>query len=397
MKEFKSHLLVLDKLGLPDNHRQEAGAILEKHQNSPLELELINKIFTSEVSQTYLEPGHFSKTYLQKQLLTHDLVNDISRLITLLYPKKHLNNPSRYLGDQTDYLGMAINAIEKRGFWQHPNLVQPDVITSIIERLRSVPFYMRNSLRKVQGYQHTTAEEISQATAWVNDQQDILSIPEVQQLVMDPLLFNISSHYLDTEPIHVQTNCWWSTPAKPSRHSMSANAQLFNQDTEFVKFLKVFIYLNDVTEENGAHVYVEGSHRDNRMKMDPNYKMADRVDDDVIKAEYGPDKIIPMTGRAGTVVVEDTSGFHKGMPVIKGHRLLLQIEYANCLYFNSTEAFSDKNLGPDFQKFLADHARFSLKYDDERYRSDMMAMRRRRFVKNLRGYGKSVLKNLLGK
>ena len=33
-------------------------------------------------------------------------------------------------------------------------------------------------------------------------------------------------------------------------------------------------------------------------------------------------------GKKGTLVIEDTRGYHRGLPVIDGERIMLQLEYA---------------------------------------------------------------------
>jgi hypothetical protein len=43
---------------------------------------------------------------------------------------------------------------------------------------------------------------------------------------------------------------------------------------------------------------------------------------------YGRDKEIIVRGPVGTVLVEDTSGFHRGSILEREHRLLLQIEFS---------------------------------------------------------------------
>jgi hypothetical protein len=52
-----------------------------------------------------------------------------------------------------------------------------------------------------------------------------------------------------------------------------------------------------------------------------------RYDDEVISQEFSS-KTISMTGPAGTSFLEDTFGLHKGKPVEKGNRLVLQVEYS---------------------------------------------------------------------
>ena len=39
---------------------------------------------------------------------------------------------------------------------------------------------------------------------------------------------------------------------------------------------------------------------------------------------YRPDDEVVFTGPKGTVIIEDTLGFHKGIPAISGHRFIFE-------------------------------------------------------------------------
>ncbi len=386
-------------IGLPGHKIEDLKSILNHYQDRDEHLKRIIDILEAEASSSYLEKNHFNQTYKFKQLFDFSFSEDVSKILAMIYPQQTFEGSSAFFGniDQKDAVDSAVDQIEKEGFWIVPEKLKADIVDNIIHRLADVRFFMRGRLKRLSGYHASRAEQIPSNTAWVSDQQDILTIPEVQDLSMDPFILNIVANYFGSTPIHVQTNCWWSTNFEKTKHALSANAQLFHQDKEFIKFLKVFIYLNDVNEENGAHVYVRGSHRDNKFQSDPGYKISSRINDSDILDKYGKDNVLSMIGEKGTVILEDTSGFHKGMPVQRGHRLLLQIEYTNCLYFNPVNAFSKNELGEKYIDFLEDHPRFSLNYDDAKYLTDVKAERSERLKRNIKGLIKSKLSRFLKK
>ena len=39
-----------------------------------------------------------------------------------------------------------------------------------------------------------------------------------------------------------------------------------------------------------------------------------------------------MEGRRGMILLEDTRGLHKGLPLVRDHRLMLQFEYAQSMF-----------------------------------------------------------------
>ena len=115
---------------------------------------------------------------------------------------------------------------------------------------------------------------------------------------------------------------WWTFKSNNSIGSSEA-AQLYHYDLDHIKWLKVFIYLTDVGNEDGPHVYIPKSH----ISGNKNYKLLERGysrvnDDEMSKFQ----KIEPkrVTGPAGSIIIGDTKCFHKGSPVISNPRLVLQ-------------------------------------------------------------------------
>ena len=60
---------------------------------------------------------------------------------------------------------------------------------------------------------------------------------------------------------------------------------------------------------------------------DSRYEVSSRVEDSVIQTLY-PGKEKYMEGLAGTILLEDTRGFHAGTPLQQGYRQLVQWEFA---------------------------------------------------------------------
>jgi ectoine hydroxylase-related dioxygenase (phytanoyl-CoA dioxygenase family) len=121
---------------------------------------------------------------------------------------------------------------------------------------------------------------------------------------------------------------WWSLAVPSSVQERSSAAQLYHFDLDRLSFLKFFIYLSDVDVTNGPHCYIAGSHR--------GFKSVEllrdgRFSDDEIKRHY-PNEEVRITGKRGTIFVADTKGFHRGLPLESGERLIFQIEFCNSLF-----------------------------------------------------------------
>ena len=90
----------------------------------------------------------------------------------------------------------------------------------------------------------------------------------------------------------------------------------------------VFIYLDDVSVDNGPHCFVPGSHRNRG-----NHLLRDgRFSDEEIKLYYGSDAIKTITGEAGTIFIANTHALHRGSVVNQGKRRILQLIYSNSLF-----------------------------------------------------------------
>lgn len=113
----------------------------------------------------------------------------------------------------------------------------------------------------------------------------------------------------------------------PSTEASSDGAQLFHYDLDTLRWLKVFYYLNDIDEEHGPHVYVEGTHRPGAKSAEMLQRLYERLPDEEFEHDrHGP--VRTACGSAGTVIIGDTRCFHKGLNVHKGHRLLFFPLYA---------------------------------------------------------------------
>jgi hypothetical protein len=150
-----------------------------------------------------------------------------------------------------------------------------------------------------------------------HDAEDILNAPGLLDLANDPRILDIVGQFLGCKPTIGYMATWWSYAT-----GMGAQqAENFHRDVDDWRFVKLFVYLTDVTMESGPHKYV--------LHSSPQNKLTDirRFDDDEVARTFGEDNIRTMTSKAGEAFLEDTYGIHKGQPVQSGHRLLFQVVY----------------------------------------------------------------------
>ncbi|WP_425045268.1 hypothetical protein [Primorskyibacter sp. S87] len=150
-----------------------------------------------------------------------------------------------------------------------------------------------------------------------HDAQDIINAPGLLELANDPRILDVVSQFLGCKPTIGYMAAWWSyaTEVGPQQ------AENFHRDVDDWRFVKLFVYLTDVTSESGPHKYV--------LRSAPQNKLTEirRFEDEEVASIFGAENIRTMTSKAGEGFLEDTYGIHKGQPVQSGHRLLFQVVY----------------------------------------------------------------------
>ena len=154
---------------------------------------------------------------------------------------------------------------------------------------------------------------------------DAVSSRAAQGLIADPSLLAVAQAYLGAAPIVDLVTMWWS--AAVGVGASSAAAQQYHFDLDRLRFLKLFVYLTDVDERTGPHVFVRGSH----LAKPAHLRRDGRHSDAAVEAAFpgGPQVI---TGARGSMFLADTLGLHKGLDLVEGHRLVFQVEWSSSLF-----------------------------------------------------------------
>ncbi len=161
------------------------------------------------------------------------------------------------------------------------------------------------------------------------DTNTILMNATVRKMLLDRGLLQIAQEYLGSTPIVDIVTAWYSFPSANPSHEA---AQLFHFDLDRVRWLKVFLLLTDQTIETGAHVYIPGTQRDGGISSDLLAKGYARLEDSEVEVFYPKETWKSMVAPAGSILLEDTRGLHKGISLQRDHRLMLQFEYTQTLF-----------------------------------------------------------------
>lgn len=106
-------------------------------------------------------------------------------------------------------------------------------------------------------------------------------------------------------------------------------SQNFHKDPGIKKCIKVFLYLNDVKMETGPFTYVKGSHKGKDSLLSQNRFGAGGIypTKNIFQKLINEECIIPICGKAGTLIFADTTGFHCGGNSIDGTRKMATLVY----------------------------------------------------------------------
>ncbi|MDB4088476.1 phytanoyl-CoA dioxygenase family protein [Flavobacteriales bacterium] len=353
----------------------EINLFIEKNNLEKRIVDIFEDVLQTEKTKDYLVLDHNKRKVHHNLSITTKERVQLSEMMSILFPVTFIDSPVNGSMPLKELEIPKIKAeLDSTGFHVFEDLLSADSCDKLIKGLEKVSFHTKKSTKKIKGLTKGNISKINGNTAWVTNQQDLLKIEEVQKLAFDKNLLNLVGQFLGSEPILCQTNSWWSVARSTHRSNLSANAQLFHQDTEYLKFVKVFIYLTDVDENNGPHQYVQGSSKFAQEKLGEGYSPSNRVEDEKAASLFGKENILTFTGKKGSVIIEDTFGLHKGTPVIEGARLLLQLEYCNSLYFHAGYSFGYEglqeaavNLSKDYPRVFSNFTSDVEKLNEEKF------------------------------
>ena len=211
----------------------------------------------------------------------------------------------------------ALARLDADGWLPLPGLIQPEWVGEIKAYLAGR--LARDPYRPELGRFRAPDEVPPQTHVSHFNNADIVRAPHLMAIANDPRVLALVEAWMGVKPTLAALRVWWSTPTATGEPE---HAELFHRDVDDLQFIKLFVYLTDVGEETGPHIFVEGSQR-----IDKLTRIARYTDEQVAEA-FGEDAIRRFTGPAGTAFLENTYGMHRGLPPRAGPRLIFQPLYA---------------------------------------------------------------------
>lgn len=140
--------------------------------------------------------------------------------------------------------------------------------------------------------------------------------------ISDPVL-RIVSGYLGMFGRLAALDLWYNVPTPGA----AAFSQLWHRDPEDKRMIKTFLYLRDVDETNGPFCFVRGSHNDGPLRHIRPRTLRLYPEEGFVEKNFASHLTQICTGKAGTLIFCDTTGFHKGGRPTKDGQLLFNGVY----------------------------------------------------------------------
>lgn len=151
---------------------------------------------------------------------------------------------------------------------------------------------------------------------------------------------------------------------EPTKGSVLGSGGDWHRD-RMIRQFKALVYLKDVTDENGPFQYIVGSntHHHAQFKVDTAVtgmpQNATRLTDKDVQplVDRDPSRLKTFTAPKGTVVLVDTSGIHRGMPIKDGER------YAMFNYYIPASEYDSNYVHKKFAPVVPEN--FSMNKNDQ--------------------------------
>ena len=247
---------------------------------------------------------------------------------------KKLPNDSILIVDRSKYFPKLqtstqeiADEIKEKGFFLIESAIPKDICEAVVEYASSVASYPRAMHGAAPIEKSLPIPPYKSARYdFSPDPKLIYSNPVLQELIFDPFIFDVAQKYLNGLPYLDPVELWWYFPYGKRDQNW---AEDYHFDLDSLRWLKFFINFEDIKIENGPHCFIEGSHKGGAITNSVLSKGYARVSEEEVLRGTKNTKEHIFIAPAGSLLIEDTRGFHKGLTPQSGRRLLFSIQYSN--------------------------------------------------------------------
>jgi hypothetical protein len=242
-----------------------------------------------------------------------------------------------------------VSELKNKGYVVIENYLSQEICSRVVDYATNTPCFPRSPDGAPAQPQ---VEKINFDAPYLSARYDfspnVLSIfrnLDLQDLMADPFLIEIAERYLSSAPYLDPVELWWFLPF-PDRDDGWAEEYHFDFDS--VRWLKFFLNFEDVEYQNGPHCFIEGTHNDLGIPNELRNRGYVRCNDEDVFKYVDSARERVFTAKAGTLLIEDTRGLHKGLTPSEGRRLLFSFQLSNYLFID--DSMIQKRVKPEFEK-----------------------------------------------
>ena len=288
-----------------------------------------------------------SKNYLNLKALYLKTKGKLPKAIASLY--SDVSNDRFEINNKLENI---IKKLDKDGYYVQENFISDSEIENLKSELVNQKFSPPGnninpvSYNELLEYEKLKGNDKYFENIFVTEMNShpIRKSGSMYKLLANPFFENIANNYLGSKSF-INFMKVVVTKAKDPKYftdrQLHLSANKFHFDYSHLRSIRFFIYLTDVSENAGPHTYIKSSHEENfKYPASENdfYKPGFRkyyngtseglLKEDWVNKNFSTDSQIKFIGKKGTLIIEDTTGFHKGAHCVKGSREILLLNYA---------------------------------------------------------------------
>lgn len=230
----------------------------------------------------------------------------------------------------------AMEALARDGIVVLPSYLDPTTVTKLKEALTIPALALQAGMLKDVPDQ-SVDRHVGHGMCRLYD-IDVIFKDDCAFFKEDPVILDLVQAYSSNKAQHCRMAVELRTASDGIDGYTSINNYMPHFDSLY-REVKVFGFLDDVTEDNAPMVYWTGTHKDEEWRWIPDYLRfngLERLNADRNFSQWRVNEFertredfnrVTCTGPAGTVVVADTRGLHRGSMLNKGYRLQIFSQY----------------------------------------------------------------------
>lgn len=264
------------------------------------------------------------------------------------------------------------SAMRDDGLAPFGRLLTSSQLAEVHAALASLPVYNMHVLTQSDGIARDLRGDAKRFHFGCYDLPTTLALPHLLELANHPDVLAAAEAHLGCVPTIYGMYLWWSFGGHPT---IGPQNNSLHRDGDDVGFCTLFVYLTDVDLDSGPHVFIRMTHRGETMERlmssgPPRRVMVDGREEDLkglsCRIGYLNDPLYEtvfssaverLCGPAGTAMLIDTYGLHKGELPRKGDRLIFMVRYG----YGRASTYVDNHLKPVSRESVAGRLAWSLR------------------------------------